>query len=43
MMIKVRRDLYMNEQTGERARGFDRLAARICPLLEDLAALAGAE
>jgi len=39
MMIEVRRDLYMSEETGERLAEFDAMAARVCRLLEDLVAL----
>lgn len=38
MMIEVRRDLYMDEATGEPLPEFDRFAARICRLLEALVA-----
>jgi N-formylglutamate deformylase len=38
-MIEVRRDIYMNEETGARREEFDQTALRICALLEALAAL----
>jgi N-formylglutamate amidohydrolase len=40
LMIEVRRDLYMDEATGEPLREFDRVVERICRLLEALVAAA---
>ena len=39
VMIEVRRDIYMDEQTGEKLPTFDEAAARVCLLLEALASL----
>lgn len=36
MMVEVRRDLYMDEETGEPLPAFGNIAARICRLLEAL-------
>ena len=34
LMVEVRRDVYMNEKTGERLPEFDALSSRVCSLIE---------
>jgi len=36
-MIEVRRDVYMNERTGERRPDFAEKAERVCELIKALA------
>jgi N-formylglutamate amidohydrolase len=42
IMIEVRRDLYMDERTGERLPGFDALRADVQEVIRDLASSPGA-
>jgi hypothetical protein len=42
-MIEVRRDIYMDEETGAMLPAFDEVAARVCLLLEALASLCTAD
>jgi N-formylglutamate deformylase len=40
LMVEVRRDLYMNEKTGERLSEFDAISARVCSLIREFVVLA---
>ncbi len=40
LMVEVRRDLYMNEKTGERLPEFDMISVRVCSLIREFVVLA---